>query len=178
MGRLNRRAGMSAYGHSTGECNGWASEPPKAPGCYNIEYFDPGKRHSPYHNKRFYKLQARQPRNRCLIHGKDKIFVYTRGIRIGSVKEILPGGGKLSGRAKASLSSSGKLKNEWIYKSAPPWAFTSCNETSLLLHIIMALCENRTVLPSSCTKRPKCSDSHSVLSTHVGSSYLESATYK
>jgi len=23
MGRLNKRAGMSAYGHSFGECNGW-----------------------------------------------------------------------------------------------------------------------------------------------------------
>ena len=50
MGRLYRRAGMCAYGHSTGECNGWASEPPRAPGCNNTEYFDPGKRHSSYHN--------------------------------------------------------------------------------------------------------------------------------
>ena len=133
---------------------------------------------SQYHNKRFYKLRAGQPRNRCSIHGKGKIFVYTRSARTGSVKEILPGGGKLSGRAKASLWSSGKIKNEWIYNSAPPWAFMTCIETSLLLHILMALCKKRAAPPSSCTKRRKCSGSHSVFSTHIGARYLESATYE
>ena len=46
---------------------------------------------SSYHNKRFYKLRAGQPTNRCSIHGKGKIFVYTRSVRTGHVKANPPG---------------------------------------------------------------------------------------
>jgi hypothetical protein len=55
--------------------------------------------------KLFYKLRSVQPKNRCSIPGKDKIFVYTRSVRTGSEKNNPPGWGEV----KASISSRDKL---------------------------------------------------------------------
>lgn len=123
--------------------------------------------------KRFYKLRSGQPKNRCSIPGKGKIFVYTRSVRTGSANNNSPGWGEV----KASISSSDKLKIEWIYISTPPWTYKPCIGTSLLFtHTTMAPCEHRAASPSSCTKRSEYSDSLSAFSTHV--EYLGSATYK
>jgi len=108
-----------------GSAKGWANEPPRAPGCYNTEYFDRGKRNSSYHKVTTNGSTKYGMGNRKILfdsrQGQDIRQYSTCPDRVR--KEILPGGGKLSGRAKASLSSSDTLKNEWIYNSAPPWAF-------------------------------------------------------
>ena len=153
-----------------GSAKGWANEPPRAPGCYNTEYFDRGKRNSSYHKVTTNGSTKYGMGNRKILfdsrQGQDIRQYSTCPDRVR--KEILPGGGKLSGRAKASLSSSDTLKNERIYNSAPPWAFM-CTETSLHNN---GCVKTARPLPPPAPKGQKNSDIHSEFSTHVGAKYL------